>query len=147
MRRCLLCASLPSWSLLTTQPLLIAMASALFLVQALIFIGQTHAAPVNPHIVQHSTPPPTEFSSRTSACNDINNCRTLSHIISSCIATIFACTWVSYHPDVPNRTHTLWRIRATHFFAVVFSFLMPELAIAKAFAQFSAVRANQSPPY
>lgn len=31
--------------------------------------------------------------------------RTLPEIIWSCLATIFACTWVAVHPSVPLPTH------------------------------------------
>jgi hypothetical protein len=34
------------------------------------------------------------------SCNDINNCRTISSIILSCLSTIFLCTWVSLHPNI-----------------------------------------------
>ncbi|KAJ6565530.1 hypothetical protein DFH09DRAFT_1473605 [Mycena vulgaris] len=35
------------------------------------------------------------------SCDDINNCRRLFDIIWGCLTTIFACTWVSVHPNVP----------------------------------------------
>ncbi|KAK6974499.1 hypothetical protein R3P38DRAFT_3482052 [Favolaschia claudopus] len=37
------------------------------------------------------------------ACNDIHKCRTLYGIVWSCITTIFACIWVSVHPNMPPR--------------------------------------------
>ncbi|KAF7296756.1 hypothetical protein MIND_00906200 [Mycena indigotica] len=36
-------------------------------------------------------------------CNDIHNCRTLYDIIWGCLVTVFACVWVSVHPNVPKR--------------------------------------------
>ena len=120
--------------LIVTAPALIAMASAVLLILVLVLIEQMHAAPISPYPAI-GTSYLAEVSSRSPACNDINNCRTLWGIIYSCIVTTFACTWVSYHPDVPDRTHTPWRIRATRFFTVVFPFLVPELTIAKAASQ------------
>jgi hypothetical protein len=38
-----------------------------------------------------------EFSS----CNDLNECRKLIDIIWSCLTTIFACTWLTLHPNIP----------------------------------------------
>ncbi|KAJ6573059.1 hypothetical protein DFH09DRAFT_1312334 [Mycena vulgaris] len=35
------------------------------------------------------------------SCNDINDCRRLFDIIWGCLTTVFACTWVSVHPNVP----------------------------------------------
>jgi hypothetical protein len=35
-------------------------------------------------------------------CDDLRTCRTISDIIWSCIVTIFACTWVAIHPNVPR---------------------------------------------
>ncbi|KAJ7736662.1 hypothetical protein B0H16DRAFT_1425608 [Mycena metata] len=41
------------------------------------------------------------FAQRTDSCDDINNCRKLFDIVWGCLATIFASTWVSVHPNVP----------------------------------------------
>ncbi|KAF7305337.1 hypothetical protein HMN09_00785600 [Mycena chlorophos] len=37
-------------------------------------------------------------------CNDINNCRLLFDVVWGCLATVFACVWVSVHPNVPPRS-------------------------------------------
>ena len=34
-------------------------------------------------------------------CNDLAHCRTIWNIVWSCLATIFSCTWVAVHPNVP----------------------------------------------
>ena len=34
-------------------------------------------------------------------CNDLAHCRTIWNIIWSCLVTIFSCTWVAVHPNVP----------------------------------------------
>ena len=34
-------------------------------------------------------------------CNDLTHCRTIWNIVWSCLATIFSCTWVAVHPNVP----------------------------------------------
>ncbi|KAF7318760.1 hypothetical protein HMN09_00388300 [Mycena chlorophos] len=36
-------------------------------------------------------------------CDNIHNCRLLFDIVWGCLTTIFACTWVSVHPNVPPR--------------------------------------------
>ncbi|KAF7327163.1 hypothetical protein MKEN_00293100 [Mycena kentingensis (nom. inval.)] len=37
-------------------------------------------------------------------CADLYGCRTLGNLVSGCLATIFACVWVSVHPNVPPST-------------------------------------------
>jgi len=101
------------------------------LILALAFIGQIHAAPLSAHNISSLA----DASPNSPACNDIHNCRTLASIIYSCLATIFACTWGSYHPDIPKRTHTPWRVCVAHFFLVLESFLAPEITVARAFLQ------------
>ena len=34
-------------------------------------------------------------------CTDLSHCRTIWDIIWSCLTTVFLCTWVSVHPNVP----------------------------------------------
>ncbi|TFK52219.1 hypothetical protein OE88DRAFT_1372142 [Heliocybe sulcata] len=41
------------------------------------------------------------FDETTYNCTDLYNCRTISSIVWSCLATIFACTWSAVHPNVP----------------------------------------------
>lgn len=35
-------------------------------------------------------------------CKDIDNCRTRWDVIWSCLTTIFLCTWVAIHPNIPE---------------------------------------------
>ena len=34
-------------------------------------------------------------------CIDLTHCRTIWNIIWSCLVTIFSCTWVAVHPNIP----------------------------------------------
>lgn len=108
--------------------------------------------PIRPHLIfaiaalasatyTYATPLPTPsldvpLASATapasSTCNDIQNCRTMWDIIWGCVSTIFLCTWVSYHPDVPEATHTERRIFFTRVISVLYALLAPELLLAKA---------------
>lgn len=108
------------------------------LIPALAIAGQVDASPTPVFLL-----PNTLVAERPSACNDINSCRTLWGIIYSCIITIFTCTYVSFHPDVPDRTHTMWRIRATHICSVLLGFLLPEFMIAKAVVQWRWARKSE----
>jgi hypothetical protein len=46
--------------------------------------------------------PAVEYSSNSSSCKDIDNCRTLLGIAWSCITTILLCTWAAIHPNIPE---------------------------------------------
>ena len=34
-------------------------------------------------------------------CTDLTHCRTIWSVVWSCLATIFSCTWVAVHPNIP----------------------------------------------
>lgn len=42
------------------------------------------------------------FLSSPSSCNELGHCRTKWNIIWSCLTTIFSCTWVALHPNIPE---------------------------------------------
>ncbi|KAJ7243263.1 hypothetical protein C8J57DRAFT_1083796 [Mycena rebaudengoi] len=76
----------------------------------------------------------------TDSCDDINNCRKLFDIIWGCLVTIFACTWVSVHPNVPppGQGHfaLLWRRLKLMLIAII----APELMVGFAARQFFTSR-------
>ena len=41
-------------------------------------------------------------SSELNRCTDLTHCRTVWNIIWSCLVTIFSCTWVAVHPNIPS---------------------------------------------
>lgn len=61
--------------------------------------------------------------------------RTVSDIIWSCLATTFACTWVSVHPNVPFKGEGEWTLRLRRFILMLSSILMPEIMVMWAFKQ------------
>ncbi|KAJ6565522.1 hypothetical protein DFH09DRAFT_1363750 [Mycena vulgaris] len=69
------------------------------------------------------------------SCDDIKNCRRLFDIIWGCLTTIFACTWVSVHPNVPPPNQSwpalLWRRLRMMVIAVI----APELMVGFAARQ------------
>ncbi|KAJ7910816.1 hypothetical protein B0H13DRAFT_2485142 [Mycena leptocephala] len=89
-----------------------------------------------------AVPVPHTLNDRSAAdsCNDINNCRKLFDIIWGCLATIFACTWVSVHPNVPSPNQSqlalFWRRLKMMLIAVI----APELMAGFAARQFIAAR-------
>ena len=46
-------------------------------------------------------PPTTSRSLEPNSCSDLSHCRSIWNIIWSCIVTIFSCTWVAVHPNIP----------------------------------------------
>ncbi|KAJ6449555.1 hypothetical protein C8R45DRAFT_777520, partial [Mycena sanguinolenta] len=62
--------------------------------------------------------------------------RTLFSVVWGCLATIFACTWVSVHPNVPppnqNRLQLFWRRLKMMLIAII----APEVIVAFAGRQF-----------
>ncbi|KAJ7678718.1 hypothetical protein B0H17DRAFT_986990 [Mycena rosella] len=73
-------------------------------------------------------------------CDDINSCRRLFDIVWGCLATIFACTWVSVHLNVPppnqSRLSRFGRRLRMMFLAVI----APELMVAFAARQLWVAR-------
>ncbi|KAJ7059212.1 hypothetical protein C8F01DRAFT_1254896 [Mycena amicta] len=69
----------------------------------MMFLFLTLAFLITPH---HSSSVTSSFNTRASpddsdVCDNINNCRRLFDIIWGCLGTIFACVWISVHPNVP----------------------------------------------
>ncbi|KAF7356018.1 hypothetical protein MVEN_00931200 [Mycena venus] len=74
------------------------------------------------------------------SCDDINDCRKLFDVVWSCLATIFACTWVSVHPNVPSpdqsRPALLWhRLKM-----MLVGIIAPEIMVGFAARQFLEAR-------
>ncbi|KAJ7913785.1 hypothetical protein B0H13DRAFT_1873642 [Mycena leptocephala] len=76
--------------------------------------------------------------SSAGTCDDINNCRKLFDIVWGCLATIFACTWVSVHPNVPppdqSRVALFWR----RLKVMLIGIIAPEIMVSFAARQFYA---------
>ena len=86
-------------------------------------------------------------------CNDLTHCRTIWSIVWSCLVTIFSCTWVAVHPNVPcpkKREASGWIERCIWNPLLSFSehrlplficaLLVPEYVLAWAIRQFLKVR-------
>ncbi|KAJ3561654.1 hypothetical protein NP233_g10066 [Leucocoprinus birnbaumii] len=61
--------------------------------------------------------------------------RTIQQIILSCLATIFACTWVSLHPNVPDPDNTDWQNFSMRLRTVFWAVIGPEFVTIWAFRQ------------
>jgi len=69
------------------------------------------------------------------SCDDPDGCRSLGDIIRSCALTIFLCTWVSVHPNIPS-PHEGWpRIALRRAGIMLAALIFPEAIIAWALRQ------------
>ncbi|KAJ7620321.1 hypothetical protein FB45DRAFT_839551 [Roridomyces roridus] len=73
-------------------------------------------------------------------CNDINNCRTLLSVIWGCLATIFACTWVSVHPNVPAPNQSALTLFLRRLKLMLIALIAPEIVVGFAARQFLAAQ-------
>ncbi|KAF5326786.1 hypothetical protein D9619_004211 [Psilocybe cf. subviscida] len=68
------------------------------------------------------------------------NERSVTDIIWSCLATIFACPWVSVHPNIPHPDATEWQIRRQRFLLMICGLIAPELIVLWALRQWIGAR-------
>ncbi|KAJ7308529.1 hypothetical protein DFH08DRAFT_975129 [Mycena albidolilacea] len=109
------------------------MLTLLILVHAHLFFKNGRGAPV-PSI--NILEPRTSINS----CDDINNCRRLFDVVWGCLATIFACTWVSVHPNVPPPGQTWLALLWRRLKMMLIAFIAPELMVGFAGRQFYVAR-------
>jgi hypothetical protein len=69
------------------------------------------------------------------SCNTPNNCRSLWDIIRSCAFTIFLCTWVSVHPNIPSPDERWPRITIRRMGLMLATLIVPEAIVAWALRQ------------
>ena len=86
-------------------------------------------------------------------CTDLTHCRTIWSVVWSCLVTIFSCTWVAVHPNIPcpkKRQANGWIERcirnpllsfAEHRLPLfICALLTPEYVLAWAIRQFLSAR-------
>ena len=66
--------------------------------------------------------------------------RSITNVLWSCFATIFACTWLSVHPNIPGPDEGPWKIALRRFELMFWSLIWPEMIIYWAFKQWLAAR-------
>ena len=60
--------------------------------------------------------------------------------IWSCLATIFACSWVSVHPNIPAPNESWWRVLLRRIELMFWAVVGPEMVIAWAFRKWTSAR-------
>jgi hypothetical protein len=104
----------------------------------LAILAATRAYPLNP---QSQSPPVLSLNHLQSpSCNDQNNCRSLWDIIRSCALTIFLCTWVSVHPNIPDPDEAWPKVTLRRVGLMLATLVVPEAIISWALRQRLAAR-------
>ena len=98
---------------------------------------QSRAAPLT-SILEASSSNSTILS--TSACICPADQRTIWDILWSCLATIFACSWVSIHPNIPAPNESSRRIFLRRLELMFWAVVSPEMIITWAFRQWIGAR-------
>ena len=114
--------------------------AVMLLVLTLVYLShgfQTHAAPLT-SLLAGSNSNATVLS--TSACICPADQRSIWNILWSCLATIFACSWVSIHPNIPAPSESSWRIFLRRLELMLWAVIGPEMIITWAFRQWSGAR-------
>jgi hypothetical protein len=91
--------------------------------------------------------PAAKDESASTSCNDLNNCRSLLGIIWSCLTTVFLCTWVAIHPNIPKQVdlkdanflrkcqHKIYKFFQDKLPLFLFTLFIPEYVLAWAIRQ------------
>lgn len=73
-------------------------------------------------------------------CADLTHCRTIWNIVWSCLTTIFACTWLAIHPNIPAPDEGFFRVQLRRVRLMVLGLLAPEIIIFWAVRQWHIAR-------
>ena len=98
---------------------------------------QTHAAPLT-SLLAESSSNTTLLNTPPCICPAID--RSVWDILWSCLATIFACSWVSIHPNIPGPNESPCRIFLRRLELMFWAVVGPEVIISWAFRQWIGAR-------
>ncbi|KAJ6460186.1 hypothetical protein C8R45DRAFT_879422, partial [Mycena sanguinolenta] len=104
----------------------------------LLILAAFNLLSTNSRAVSHPQSPEARTSS--DSCDHINSCRTLFDIVWSCLATIFSCTWVSVHPNVPPPNQSRLQLFWLKLRMMLIAIVAPEIVVGFAARQFFASR-------
>ena len=100
---------------------------------------QSHAAPLTSLLTESSSNATVTVLSN-SACICPANQRSIWDILWSCLATIFACSWVSVHLNIPAPNESSCRIFFRRLELMFWAVIGPEMIIVWAFRQWLGAR-------
>ena len=121
--------------------LLVSLLSMLLVLTLVYFLHgfQTHAAPLA-SLLAESSNITTVLSTSPQTCICPADQRSIWDIVWSCLATIFACSWVSVHPNIPAPHEAQWRIFLRRLELVFWAVIGPEMIITWALRQWLSAR-------
>jgi hypothetical protein len=102
------------------------------LISSYAVLNGVEALPILSNLDQKTAPSET--------CTDLNNCRGLSDIILSCLATLLSCTWIALHPNIPGPSETWLKITLRQFGLMILALIAPELIVVWAMRQWISSR-------
>ena len=70
----------------------------------------------------------------------LHRCRTKEDIIKSCLVTIFACTWVALHPNIPAPEEGWLKVTGRRVGVMIMALIAPEVVIVWALRQHIVAR-------
>ncbi|KDQ54105.1 hypothetical protein JAAARDRAFT_161042 [Jaapia argillacea MUCL 33604] len=76
----------------------------------------------------------------STTCRDIDRCRTMWGIVSSCLTTVFTCTWVAIHPNIPGPYESSFEITLRRVGMMIVALLAPELLVVWSLKQWLVAR-------
>ncbi|KAF8135356.1 hypothetical protein K438DRAFT_2123002 [Mycena galopus ATCC 62051] len=91
-----------------------------------------------PHIL--STRIDVADGAASQSCDDSSNCRAFFGIVWGCLTTIFACTWVSVHPNLPIPRQNWFRLFHRRLGMMLIAVIAPEIMVFFAARQFFFAR-------
>jgi hypothetical protein len=77
------------------------------------------------------------------ACPTDDNQRSVQDIVWGCLATIFACSWLAVHPNIPSANAKWWRTGLIRLELMLWTILSPEFVIYWAIRQWIGARQIQ----
>ncbi|KAF8998807.1 hypothetical protein BDQ17DRAFT_1502263 [Cyathus striatus] len=105
--------------------------------------GSVDASPMQ-HAPSRYLLPISLFSLNAASLNSEPPCncnqQSVLDIIWSCALTLFLCTWVSIHPNVPDPNEEGWKPLWRQLKIMYWSILAPELVLTWAFRQYMGAR-------
>ena len=110
----------------------------LFIIYNLFWHGNVLAAALLPPLIVHPTSE-ISFYQREIDANRFAQ-RSTWNIIWSCFATLFACSWVAIHPNIPAKSDSSTRRFFRHLMVMAYMILVPEAVICWAARQWWAAR-------
>ncbi|THU75367.1 hypothetical protein K435DRAFT_561745, partial [Dendrothele bispora CBS 962.96] len=87
-----------------------------------------------------SLPSPEVSTEALNSCFDTRPCRTVEKILYSCIAVVFACTWIAIHPNIPRHFDLGRDAGAEGIICMLLSLLALELIVFWALRQWFVAR-------